>query len=81
MIAWSKKYDDPQNPASDFAAVMTCSDADEACPIVVGADARIPLFYEDPKDFDGTLQEEEKYDERCRQIATEMLYVMSKANA
>jgi hypothetical protein len=35
--------------------------------------------YDDPKDFDGTLQEEAKYDERTRQIAREMLYLFSKA--
>lgn len=29
---FSKKYDDLTNPASGFAAIMTCSDADEACP-------------------------------------------------
>ena len=76
---FSKTYDDPFNPGRDFGAVMTCSDADEACPIVVGAAIRIPTTYYDPKAFDGTEQEAEKYLERSRQIGTEMLYAMSVA--
>ncbi len=78
MILFSKKYDDPMNPSAGFAAIMTCSEADDECPIVRGSEKRIPLHYEDPKAFDGTTQEAAKYDERCRQIAIEMLYVMSR---
>jgi protein-tyrosine-phosphatase len=72
---YSKKYDDGANPDKDFCAVMVCSDADEACPFVPGADERISMTYEDPKVFDGTDQESIKYDERCRQIAREMFYI------
>jgi len=77
MICYSKKFDEDPNPQSDFAAIMTCSEADEACPVVFGADQRIKLFYEDPKVADGTPQGASKYDERCRQIAAEMFYVFS----
>lgn len=76
---FSKKYDHELNPQRDFAAVMVCSQADEACPIVAGADVRFVIPYEDPKDFDNTDVEVEKYDERCRQIAREMFYLMSYA--
>ncbi|MFW2389266.1 MAG: protein-tyrosine-phosphatase [Polyangiales bacterium] len=75
---FSKKYDDPFNQAQGFAAIMTCSEADEACPVVLGATLRIPLRYEDPKVADGTPDEAAVYDERCMQIATEMLYVFSR---
>lgn len=75
---FSKKFDDGVNPTSGFTAIMTCSDADENCPFIAGADQRIPLRYEDPKAFDGTDLEAKKYDERSLQIATEMLYVFSK---
>ncbi len=77
MICFSKTYDDSFNPQSDFAAVMTCSDADEGCPFVPGAKARIKLLYEDPKVADGTPEEANKYDERCAQIAAEMQYIFS----
>jgi arsenate reductase len=77
--AWSKTFDDEQNPRRAFAAMMTCSDADEACPIIPGADARFPIRYDDPKDFDGTATEAKAYTERCRQIGTEMLYMMGNA--
>ncbi len=78
MICFSKKFDDSFNPDKNFAAIMTCSDADANCPFVPGAEFRKPITYRDPKEADGTNQEAEIYDERCRQIATEMFYMMSQ---
>lgn len=75
---FSKKYDDPFNPSSDFAAVMTCSEADANCPVVIGATRRISLTYEDPKAFDGTPQASDGYADRARQIGREMLYAFSQ---
>ena len=78
VICFSKRMDDDFNPKTDFAAIMTCSQADEGCPFVPGAEKRIPITYEDPKAFDDTPQQAEKYSERSKQIATEMLYVFSQ---
>lgn len=78
---FSKVYDDAANPKGNFAAIMTCSEAEQNCPSIQGADLRIGLTYEDPKAFDGTPQQDEKYDERCRQIALESLYIFSKVKA
>lgn len=78
IIGFSKTFDDAFNPQLDFAAVMTCSHADENCPFIPGANTRIALNYEDPKLFDGTPQQNEKYLERSIQIATEMKYVFSQ---
>ena len=75
---FSKKYNDKSNPQKQFAAIMTCSQADEACPVVFGASKRFAIMYLDPKVADNTDQETAKYDERCKQIATEMFYVMSR---
>lgn len=75
-IAYSKKYGDPFNPQTDFVAVMVCSEADQSCPLVDGADARFSLPYDDPRYFDDTPSETEKYDERCRQIARELFFLM-----
>lgn len=77
MICFSKTFDDSANPSKDFAAIMTCSDADDNCPFVPGATFRKPVTYRDPKEADGTGREKEIYDERCRQIGTEMFYLMS----
>lgn len=77
ITAFSKKYMDAPNPTADFAAIMTCSQADKACPIVRGASARIAIPYEDPKDADGKPDETKVYDERSKQIATEVLYIFS----
>lgn len=79
LEVFSKVYSDPVNPQNDFAAVMTCSDADEACPLVFGADARFATPYEDPKVSDGTPAEAATYRERAMEIGTEMFYVMSRA--
>jgi arsenate reductase (thioredoxin) len=76
--AFSKKYDHITNPQSDFIAVMVCSDADEACPFVAGASKRFSLPYDDPKNYDDTELEESKYDERTKQIATEIFYMFSR---
>ena len=73
-LMFSKKYNDKANPDKEFCAIMVCSDADEACPIVPGAVDRISMPYDDPKAFDDTDKEKTKYDERCRQIAREMFY-------
>lgn len=78
VIGFSKKYDDAFNPNSSFAAILTCSQADEGCPFVAGAEKRIPITFDDPKVFDGTPQQEAKYNERSLQIATEMGYVFSR---
>lgn len=76
--AFSKRFEDSPNPTQEFAAIMVCSEADEGCPFVPGTDFRIALPFDDPKAFDGTALEAQKYDERCAQIGTEMLYVLSK---
>lgn len=78
VIGFSKTYDDAFNPKSEFAAIMTCSQADAGCPFIAGAEKRIPITYEDPKAFDNTPQQAEKYAERSVQIATELSYVFSK---
>jgi len=75
---FSQKFDAAPNPQEDFAAVMVCGEADAACPAVPGARARFSIPFVDPKVSDGTPQEAATYDERCAQIAREMLYVMSR---
>jgi arsenate reductase (thioredoxin) len=78
IIGFSKTYDDDFNPQSEFVAIMTCSQADGGCPFIAGAEKRIPITFEDPKTFDNTPQQVEKYEERSLQIATEMVYVFSQ---
>ncbi len=76
-ICFSKVYDDTFNPTTNFAAIMTCGDAEENCPFIAGVELRIATTYKDPKEFDGTPQQDEKYRERSLQIALETLYVFS----
>jgi arsenate reductase (thioredoxin) len=78
VIGFSKAYDDAFNPKADFAAIMTCSQADAGCPFIPGAEKRIPITFEDPKAFDNTPRQAEKYLERSIQIGTELSYVFSQ---
>ncbi len=75
---FSKLYNDISSPKNEFAAIMTCSHAEQNCPFIIGAEKRISIPYEDPKEFDNTSVEAKKYDERSLQIAEEMEYVFKK---
>ena len=77
IIGFSKKYNDNFNPASEFGAIMTCSQADGECPFIAGAEDRFPITFEDPKIYDNTPLEKEKYADSCLLIASEMNYVFS----
>ncbi|WP_431158184.1 protein-tyrosine-phosphatase [Winogradskyella poriferorum] len=77
VIGFSKTFDDSFNPSEAFAAIMTCSSADKGCPFIAGAEVRLPITFEDPKAFDGTQLQKEKYLERSLQIATNLKYVFS----
>ena len=57
---------------------MTCDSANEACPMVLGAEGRFPITYEDPKAFDNTPLQDEKYLKRSIQIATELHWVFKE---
>lgn len=80
IIAFSKTYFNAFNPKTNFGAIMTCNNADEGCPMVIGAEARFPIKYDDPKAFDGTDIMNEKYTERSLEIASEMFYVFNQIN-
>ena len=76
--AYSKIYNSDANPKRDFIALMTCSVADKSCPVVEGAIARHAIHYADPRLCDDTPTETSAYNERCREIAREMFYIMSE---
>lgn len=77
IICFSKKYDDGFNPQREFAAILTCDSADDACPMVLGAEKRFAIKYEDPKRYDGLAEMDEKYTAKSLEIGQEMWYVFS----
>lgn len=79
LLMFSKKYDYTSNPKAGFAAIMVCSDADQKCPIVPGAEARIAIPFNDPRHSDGTSAMEKEYDKTVRLIAREMFFAMNHA--
>ncbi len=76
---WSKRFVDLALPAGRLAAVMNCSEADAACPVVPGAALRVSLPYADPRAADDAPDEREIYDARCDQVGTECLFAMAAA--
>jgi hypothetical protein len=79
--AYSKLYNGDGNPKRDFIALMTCSVADKTCPVVHGAVSRFAIHYADPRLCDDTPTETATYNERCREIAREMFYIMSEVRS
>ena len=75
---YSKLFLSEENPHAGFAALFTCDQAAGSCPVVKGAALRLPILYVDPKNADNSPAEESAYDERSRQIAREMFFLMSQ---
>ncbi len=78
IICFSKVYGHAFNPVGNYGAIVTCNSADEACPIIFGAEARFPVKYDDPKAFDYTEFMDAKYAERSLQIGEELWFVFGQ---
>ena len=78
ILCYSKLHSDKKSPRENFATIMVCSHADENCPLILGAEKRFPIRYEDPKAFDQSPEKRTKYKERSQEIASEMFYVFSQ---
>ena len=78
---FSKFYYDFENPKNEFAAIMTCSDAEKNCPFVEGSEIKFSLPYEDPKKYDKSKSEKNDYKNTSEKIASEMNYLFYKLNA
>jgi protein-tyrosine-phosphatase len=76
-VLYSKVYNESYNPQQNFIALLVCNSADKGCPIVAGAFRRISLPYLDPKEFDDTNLEKEKYLEKVNEIGREMLFIFN----
>lgn len=76
VVAFSKRFDESPNPSESIIAMVCCDHADKACPVIPGAEKRFPLHYSDPKIADGTDREAQTYDERAKEIATEMFAIL-----
>ena len=78
---FSKFYYDFKNPKNEFAAIMTCSDAEKTCPFVEGSEIKFYLPYEDPKKYDKSKSEKNDYKKTSEKIASEMNFLFYKLNA
>ena len=75
---FSKLYNDSENTKNEFAAIMTCSDAERNCPLVEGSEIKFSLPYEDPKKYDMSKIEKTEYKKTSEKIASEMNYLFHK---
>ncbi len=73
---FSKLYDDAQNPSDNFNAIMLCEHAAENCPFIPNALKRFNLTYPDPKQSDGTKQQESAYKKVALTIGQELSFMM-----
>ncbi len=78
IVEFSKRYDDSSNPQQDYCAIMVCTDADENCPVVLGASLRVSMPFEDPKEYDDLPCEAAAYAERRDQIGRAMLRILGR---
>lgn len=74
IIGFSKFYDNAHNK-KPYIAITTCSNANENCPYIPDAIKRFHLPFNDPKRFDNTLYQSEKYLEANKQIAGEIHFI------
>jgi arsenate reductase (thioredoxin) len=77
IIGYSKLYDDEYNK-KPFIAIITCSNAEENCPFIPDTIERFHLPFNDPKSFDNSLNQAEKYMETNKQIAGEIHFIFEK---
>lgn len=77
LRSWSKVYNKDGNPRMGYIGIMTCTHADENCPIVHGAAERFSLPFVDPKEADDSPKEAATYDARLHQIGTQMFHLMA----
>ena len=75
---YSKVYNSKLNPSKHFIAITTCSDADQMCPVIKGADKKVFLPYPDPRTSDQTGLEKKTYGKINAVIAKEMFYLMKQ---
>ena len=73
---FSKRFDHPMNPDTNYLAISLCFNPEECCPIAYGSDMQLTIPYEDLQPFDNTPLEPAKYDEQCRIVARDMFYMM-----
>lgn len=76
ITCYSKLFDDKSNPQDNFFAIMLCEHAAENCPFIPNAQQRINLTYPDPKQFDNTALQDEKYKAVAIKIGQELMYLM-----
>lgn len=75
----SKTLDDLPS-GERVVAFMTCAEADEACPAILGALARIPWRYSDPKIYDGTPAALDAYVETSNAVQRDLLQLRGHIN-
>ena len=75
ISVFSKLYNDPANKGNSFAAITTCSDAEENCPFILNAEKRFSYNMMTQNYLIIRPNKMEKYFDCSFQIASELFYV------
>lgn len=75
LVCDSALFTDFTKKLPEFAAIMTCDDADHNCPFVPGASLRISQTYTDPKWSDNSDETEKVYFTTSLMIGREQFYI------
>lgn len=79
LVEFSKALGDAALPASGFAAVRVCDEADAGCPVVPGAACRIAMPLPDPKAADDRREEGARYAATRDALGRVMLAVLAES--
>ena len=77
ILGFSKTFDHPINK-SPYIAIITCNSADQNCPYIAEATHRFHLPYTDPKEFDGSQNQEAAYLKTNERIAAEVYFIFDR---
>ena len=79
IIGFSKYFDDRHNK-KPFIAITTYSNAEKNCPVISDTIKRFSLPFSDPKIYDNSQNQAEKYLDTNKQIAGEIHYIFKMIN-
>ena len=64
----------------EFMSIMTCAESEKSCPVDPRSLINLQLFYDDPKRYDNTPEEDEEYDKTSFMIASQINFILKNIN-
>ncbi len=77
VLLYSKNFEEVTSRLEHFAAVMVCTETENNCPYIPGAEHKIFLPYDDPKTADNSENPLDAYLRVAHQMQEEMRWIFS----